>query len=273
MSHGASAPDYYGILQVHARAETEVIEAAYRQLMKKYHPDRAGDDQQAAAILHERAKIINEAYSVLRDPVRRRAYDAQRLAGGSWSSASRGQPPPPSAPPPGPATATAPPYDPTLHSELVEIASEPAGPLQRVLAMVATAYYLLPGRYEWEPGHAQDLLLMLAIPPLGLIGWALATGRLGPLIGRGPLAGVLAWVVLGVVSLPLVRLAPRLALAAGPTLLLLSGTLDAPLRQAHLPAWLGWMVAVLIGMVFSARLYVFAVLPTLALYALVSRLT
>jgi hypothetical protein len=68
-------------------------------------------------------------------------------------------------------------------------------------------------------------------------------------------------------------MAPRLALAGGPTLLLLSGNLDAPLRQAHLPAWLGWMLAMLIGVVFSARLYVFAVLPTLAIYALVSRLT
>jgi len=272
VSHSPSAPDYYGVLQVHARAEAEVIEAAYRQLMKKYHPDRAGDDPRAAAILHERAKIINEAYSVLRDPLRRRAYDAQRQTGAGWSSPPP-SPPPPSAPPPGPPAATSAPFDPTLHSEMVDLAPEAMGPLQRLLAMVATAYYLLPGRYEWERGHTQDLLTVLAIPPLGLVGWALASGRLGPLIGRGPLASLLAWAVLGLVSVPLVRLAPRLIPAAGPTLLLISGTLEAPLRQAHLPTWLAWMMAMLIGMVFSARLYVFAILPTLAIYALVSRLT
>ncbi|MCB0026884.1 MAG: DnaJ domain-containing protein, partial [Anaerolineales bacterium] len=31
-------PDYYRILQVHEEAEVEVIEAAYRRLMRKYHP-------------------------------------------------------------------------------------------------------------------------------------------------------------------------------------------------------------------------------------------
>src|SRR3712207_2531493 len=53
-------PDLYAVLQVHPDAEPEVIEAAYRQLMRKYHPDRAGADPQLAASLHERAKQINQ---------------------------------------------------------------------------------------------------------------------------------------------------------------------------------------------------------------------
>ena len=31
-------PDYYDILQVHPRAEKEVIDAVYRRLASKYHP-------------------------------------------------------------------------------------------------------------------------------------------------------------------------------------------------------------------------------------------
>jgi DnaJ-class molecular chaperone len=49
------APDYYAVLQVHPDADREVIEAAYRQLMRKYHPDIAGGDTVRAAALHKRA--------------------------------------------------------------------------------------------------------------------------------------------------------------------------------------------------------------------------
>lgn len=70
----------YQILNVAASAEPEVIEAAYRTLMKKYHPDRT-----AEAALRARASEINSAYSVLRNPRRRADYDrletARRQAG------------------------------------------------------------------------------------------------------------------------------------------------------------------------------------------------
>ncbi len=65
--------DCYGILQVHPKAEKEVIEAAYRKLAAKYHPDVS----QASDAL-ERMKRINTAYEVLSDPVKRAAYDAGR---------------------------------------------------------------------------------------------------------------------------------------------------------------------------------------------------
>jgi len=35
----ATQLDCYGILQVHPKAEKEVIDAAYRKLAAKYHPD------------------------------------------------------------------------------------------------------------------------------------------------------------------------------------------------------------------------------------------
>ena len=65
--------DYYRILQVHPSAEKEVIDAAYRKLAAKYHPDVS---QVSDAV--ERMKQINTAYEVLSDPVKRAAYDAAR---------------------------------------------------------------------------------------------------------------------------------------------------------------------------------------------------
>jgi preprotein translocase subunit Sec63 len=67
----ATQLDYYGILQVHPRAEKEVIDAAYRRLAAKYHPDVSH-----ASDAEERMKQINTAYEVLSDPASRAAYDA-----------------------------------------------------------------------------------------------------------------------------------------------------------------------------------------------------
>ncbi|HET7829405.1 MAG TPA: J domain-containing protein [Candidatus Limnocylindrales bacterium] len=66
-------PDPYKVLQVDPEAEDEVIEAAYRRLAKKYHPDVSpGPDAQ------ERMVRINQAWELLRDPARRAAVDRAR---------------------------------------------------------------------------------------------------------------------------------------------------------------------------------------------------
>jgi curved DNA-binding protein CbpA len=64
-------PDYYEVLQVHPRAEPEVIRAAYRILARKYHPDHGGDASRMIA--------LNDAWDVLGDPAMRAAYDAARV--------------------------------------------------------------------------------------------------------------------------------------------------------------------------------------------------
>jgi curved DNA-binding protein CbpA len=61
--------DPYEILQVHRKAEPEVIRAAYRALARKYHPDFGGEPARMVA--------ISEAYATLGDPERRSAYDTQ----------------------------------------------------------------------------------------------------------------------------------------------------------------------------------------------------
>ena len=69
----ATRLDFYGILQVHPKAEKEIIDAAYRRLAFKYHPDVSQVSNAA-----KRMKQINTAYEVLTDPVKRAAYDAAR---------------------------------------------------------------------------------------------------------------------------------------------------------------------------------------------------
>jgi curved DNA-binding protein CbpA len=66
-----SARNHYDTLNVSPDAEAVVIEAAYRALMKKYHPDQGAPAAEGAAS----AATINEAYGVLRDAARRAEYD------------------------------------------------------------------------------------------------------------------------------------------------------------------------------------------------------
>lgn len=65
--------DPYKILQVDPEAEDEVIQAAYRRLARKYHPDLASGPEAAA-----RMAAINAAWDRLGDPVARAAHDRER---------------------------------------------------------------------------------------------------------------------------------------------------------------------------------------------------
>jgi DnaJ-class molecular chaperone len=65
--------DYYDVLGVSPDAGAAEIKRAYRQLARRYHPDISGDDRGSAFL------EVSRAYEVLRDPHRRRSYDA-RLA-------------------------------------------------------------------------------------------------------------------------------------------------------------------------------------------------
>ena len=68
--------DYYEILQVHEKAEPEVIQAAYKRLAIKYHPDvnKSLDSE-------ERMKMINIAYATLKEVSKRAEYDRKRIQG------------------------------------------------------------------------------------------------------------------------------------------------------------------------------------------------
>jgi hypothetical protein len=62
--------DYYEILEVSRNASEEVIKTAYKSLVKKYHPDNTGNIEDDKRIIE-----IKEAYEVLSNPQRRKAYD------------------------------------------------------------------------------------------------------------------------------------------------------------------------------------------------------
>ena len=61
--------DYYSILGILPSAEIETIQAVYRALSKKYHPDVARGDVVSA---EKKIREINEAYEVLSDVEKRR---------------------------------------------------------------------------------------------------------------------------------------------------------------------------------------------------------
>lgn len=274
MTEAPASADYYAILQVHPDAEPEVIEAAYRGLMKKYHPDVAGDDVLTGADGHRRASAINEAYHTLRDPQSRRRYDAGRVRTG-WTSGSARAGSRPGAPGwsrsptrgghPGPTPASAWGRVPARQStdDMPEVSAE-TNARGHPLGWLAAAYYLLPGPYEWDRDRRLDAIVAILIPVIGVAGFALATGRLTPVIGDSLTSGVLAWATLLVLSVPLWPALPRILVAVLPSLVMLNADMNALLRQLGIPGWSVWGVLILVSLLLSARLYVFSVLPTLA---------
>lgn len=66
------ALDYYRVLGVPPTASPEALKRAYRDLVRRFHPDRNSHDELA----REHFRAIQDAYDVLSDPERRRAYDA-----------------------------------------------------------------------------------------------------------------------------------------------------------------------------------------------------
>jgi curved DNA-binding protein CbpA len=77
----ADGPDPYKTLQVDPEAEDEVIQAAYRRLARKYHPDLAPGNEAAA-----RMAAINAAWELIGDPVARAAFDRHRAAATATSA-------------------------------------------------------------------------------------------------------------------------------------------------------------------------------------------
>jgi len=78
--------DYYKIMELKRDATPEQVKRAYRVLARKYHPDVSKEADAEA-----RFKELGEAYEVLKDPKKRKAYD--RL-GSQWKAGQEFHPPP-----------------------------------------------------------------------------------------------------------------------------------------------------------------------------------
>jgi len=130
----ANAPDYYSVLGVSPAADRVIIHAAWKALLRRYHPD-ANPGVDVAA----RAKAINEAYSVLGREDARAAYDRARL------------PPPPAPAAPSP----------------VYAARAGRGPIRpRPSARPSNSFSQPLDSNQWLVGL---LLLLLTAAPLGVI--------------------------------------------------------------------------------------------------------
>lgn len=91
------ARDYYTILGASPTASTSELRSAFRDAVLRHHPDRSAESELATL----RTSLLNRAWALLRDPLRRLHYDRE-LEGGTAATLSwpldRGEEP--RAPPP-----------------------------------------------------------------------------------------------------------------------------------------------------------------------------
>lgn len=77
---------HYDVLQLESHTATpDEIKRAFRKLSMEHHPDKNGNSEESNRVFQE----INEAYSVLSDPVKRNNYDFELQMGIGGTSAHR----------------------------------------------------------------------------------------------------------------------------------------------------------------------------------------
>jgi curved DNA-binding protein CbpA len=67
-----TGPDYYEVLGIRRDASLAALKQAYRDLVRRYHPDAAGNTAEARAQFER----LQEAYEILSNPDKRAKYDA-----------------------------------------------------------------------------------------------------------------------------------------------------------------------------------------------------
>ena len=66
--------DYGSLLGLKPGSDSKKLKLAFRREARRWHPDLNINDQHA----EERFKLVNEAYAVLSDPVKRTAWENSR---------------------------------------------------------------------------------------------------------------------------------------------------------------------------------------------------
>jgi len=81
--------DCYQILGVTSTAPEREIKRVYHDLARKMHPDKAADPEEAKR-LEEEFAAVTKAYNTLKDPEKRREYDAKRQKESQAAAAGAG---------------------------------------------------------------------------------------------------------------------------------------------------------------------------------------
>jgi curved DNA-binding protein CbpA len=85
---GATAKDYYALLELAPTASADEIKKAFRAQIAKYHPDKVQHlGQEFQEMAAERAAELTEAYRILSDEKKRATYDESRGASAPTASA------------------------------------------------------------------------------------------------------------------------------------------------------------------------------------------
>ena len=71
-------PDYWSLLGLPPDSDAKQLKRAFRREARRWHPDLNGNDP----VAEERFKLVNEAYAVLSDPRRRKAWETGAAAEG-----------------------------------------------------------------------------------------------------------------------------------------------------------------------------------------------
>ncbi|PXV86916.1 DnaJ-like protein [Lachnotalea glycerini] len=79
--------DWYQILEITEKATELEIKAAYRRLVKKYHPDTHANDKSYT----DKFNDISEAYKILENPKKRQEYDRRRKQNQEKSASTKNQ--------------------------------------------------------------------------------------------------------------------------------------------------------------------------------------
>jgi len=157
---------HYERLGVDAEATAEEIQRAYRLLALRHHPDVAPDADRATMA------AINAAWEILRDPDRRRSYDASIRQPGP-EARPRPEPPPP------PGAGWAPLDWDTEDPDPEDLSDEPYGPVARrptdvlvmtpvLLVLVAVPVFFF-SLMAGSSGLRTFAILLLPIAALGFV--------------------------------------------------------------------------------------------------------
>ena len=78
--------NHYTLLGVHKYSKPDEIKAAFSKLAMLYHPDRTQNEPNASAMMAD----LNVAYTTLKNPKSRKAYDTQLALTGVKCPACQG---------------------------------------------------------------------------------------------------------------------------------------------------------------------------------------